>query len=138
MVCRDVSAERAAIETLFSDLFDCANFTGRSGGMYAYEGLGSIYWHMVKLLLAVMKRSSKPRRRVHLRRQWRACGRLTTMCARVLALIRRQKFMVPARPIRIPPPGFAGAHHPGMTGQVKEEVLTRLLELGVEVADARS
>jgi hypothetical protein len=33
-------------------------------------------------------------------------------------------------------PGFAGARQPGMTGQVKEEVLTRLLELGVEVTDA--
>jgi len=34
-------------------------------------------------------------------------------------------------------PGFAGARQPGMTGQVKEEVLTRLLELGVEVSAAR-
>ena len=33
-------------------------------------------------------------------------------------------------------PGFAGARQPGMTGQVKEEVLTRLFELGVEVIDA--
>jgi hypothetical protein len=33
-------------------------------------------------------------------------------------------------------PDFAGARQPGMTGQVKEEVLTRLLELGVNVADA--
>jgi hypothetical protein len=30
-------------------------------------------------------------------------------------------------------PGFAGAKQPGMTGQVKEEVITRLMELGVVV-----
>ena len=30
-------------------------------------------------------------------------------------------------------PGFAGAKQPGMTGQVKEEVITRLMELGVFV-----
>ena len=31
-----------------------SEFTGRSGSFFAYEGLGSIYWHMVsKLLLAV-------------------------------------------------------------------------------------
>jgi hypothetical protein len=32
-------------------------------------------------------------------------------------------------------PGFSGARQPGMTGQVKEEVLTRLAELGVNVAN---
>ena len=31
-------------------------------------------------------------------------------------------------------PGFAGAKQPGMTGQVKEEVITRLIELGVFVS----
>ena len=32
-------------------------------------------------------------------------------------------------------PGHAGAQQPGMTGQVKEEVLTRFGELGVRVRD---
>ena len=31
-------------------------------------------------------------------------------------------------------PGFAGAKQPGMTGQVKEEVITRLMELGLTVS----
>ena len=31
-------------------------------------------------------------------------------------------------------PGFAGAKQPGMTGQVKEEVITRLMELGLSVS----
>ena len=34
-------------------------------------------------------------------------------------------------------PAHAGAQQPGMTGQVKEEVLTRLGELGVRVVDGR-
>ena len=135
----DVSAERAAIETLFSDLFDCANFTGRSGGMYAYEGLGSIYWHMVsKLLLAVMETVKQAEE--------------TGASAKVLAGLQAAYYDVregigfnktpdvygafPTDPYSHTP-GFAGARQPGMTGQVKEEVLTRLLELGVEVADAR-
>jgi hypothetical protein len=135
----DVSAERTAIETLFSDLFDCANFTGRSGGMYAYEGLGSIYWHMVsKLLLAVMETV----------KQAEEAG----ASADVLAGLQAAYYDVregigfnktpdvygafPTDPYSHTP-GFAGARQPGMTGQVKEEVLTRLLELGVEVADAR-
>ena len=48
-----VSQEQSLIEEIFEDIFNHRQFTGRSGGMYAYEGLGSIYWHMVsKLLLA--------------------------------------------------------------------------------------
>ena len=37
-------------------VFDHQNYTGRSGTMYGYEGIGSIYWHMVsKLLLATQE-----------------------------------------------------------------------------------
>ena len=119
----DVSAERAAIETLFSDLFDCANFTGRSGGMYAYEGLGSIYWHMVsKLLLAVMETV----------KQAEEAG----ASAEVLAGLQAAYYDVregigfnktpevygafPTDPYSHTP-GFAGARQPGMTGQVKRK-----------------
>ncbi|NIS37220.1 MAG: hypothetical protein GWN79_28610, partial [Actinobacteria bacterium] len=39
------------------EVFDHASFTGRSGTMYRYEGIGSIYWHMVsKLLFAIQER----------------------------------------------------------------------------------
>ena len=39
---------------MFEEIFDHRQFTGRSGTFFAYEGLGSIYWHMVsKLALAV-------------------------------------------------------------------------------------
>jgi hypothetical protein len=34
-------------------------------------------------------------------------------------------------------PGFTGAQQPGMTGQVKEDVIGRVAELGLTVADGR-
>ena len=41
---------------LWEDIFDHQSFTGRSSKFFAFEGLGSIYWHMVsKLLLAVQE-----------------------------------------------------------------------------------
>ena len=132
------ATERRAIKDLFSKLFDCANFTGRSGGMYAYEGLGSIYWHMVsKLLLAVMETTQ--------RAEIAECDKET------LAGLRSAYYDVrdgigfnkspdvygafPTDPYSHTP-DFAGARQPGMTGQVKEEILTRLSELGVAVSNA--
>ena len=51
---------RAEVLDLFESVFHHAAFTGRSGTMYRYEGLGSIYWHMVsKLLLAVQEHVHK-------------------------------------------------------------------------------
>ena len=45
--------ESALILDLFETTFQHSKFTGRSGTFFAFEGLGSIYWHMVsKLLLA--------------------------------------------------------------------------------------
>ncbi|HEY9595464.1 MAG TPA: hypothetical protein VHE79_13365, partial [Spirochaetia bacterium] len=34
-------------------------------------------------------------------------------------------------------PGFAGAQQPGMTGQVKEDIITRRGEMGARVVDGR-
>ena len=45
---------------LYEKTFNHQSFTGRSGTFYAFEGLGSIYWHMVaKLLLAVQEYAVK-------------------------------------------------------------------------------
>jgi hypothetical protein len=49
-----VAAHRAPALDVYEKVFEHAEFTGRSGTMYGYEGLGCIYWHMVsKLMLAV-------------------------------------------------------------------------------------
>ena len=130
-----VAKERDSLEDLFSELFDCANFTGRSGGMYAYEGLGSIYWHMVsKLLLAVLDTARQA--------EQTGCSPdvLTGLYAAYYDVREGIGFnkapdiygAFPTDPYSHTP-GFAGARQPGMTGQVKEEVLTRLGELGVRV-----
>ncbi len=41
---------------IFEGIFDHKSFTGRSGTFFGYEGLGSIYWHMVsKLVLSIQE-----------------------------------------------------------------------------------
>ena len=42
---------------IFEEIFDHKAFTGRSGDIFlVYEGLGSIYWHMVsKLVLSIQE-----------------------------------------------------------------------------------
>ncbi len=51
-----VSRERESINELFEATFNHRKFTGRSGTFFGYEGLGSIYWHMVsKLALAAIE-----------------------------------------------------------------------------------
>ncbi|MFA0252855.1 hypothetical protein AB4480_25910, partial [Vibrio sp. 10N.261.45.A4] len=49
-------AQWQEINALYEQVFNHKAFTGRSGTMFGYEGLGCIYWHMVsKLLLAVQE-----------------------------------------------------------------------------------
>jgi hypothetical protein len=49
-----IKNEEALILDIFEEVFNHKAFTGRSGTFFAFEGLGSIYWHMVsKLHLAV-------------------------------------------------------------------------------------
>lgn len=123
-----VHAEAKKIEALFEDIFHHAEFTGRSGTFFAYEGLGSIYWHMIsKLLLAVQETIL------------RTGNKSTTH-----ALLEKYEDIrqglsfnktpgvygaFPTDPYSHTPKG-QGAKQPGMTGMVKEEILTRLAELG--------
>ena len=51
-----IRQETPKILLIFENVFNHKAFTGRSGTFYGYEGLGSIYWHMVsKLQLAVLE-----------------------------------------------------------------------------------
>lgn len=130
-----VAAERGFILDLFEDTFNHRAFTGRSGTFFAYEGLGSIYWHMVaKLLLAVQECHEGAR----------ASGaNVKTVEGLASAYYDiRQGFgfnkspaeygAFPTDPYSHTPAG-SGARQPGMTGQVKEMILTRLGELGVSI-----
>jgi hypothetical protein len=129
--------EQAAesILKLFEDVFDHKSFTGRSGTMFSFEGLGSIYWHMVsKLLLAVMENFFRS-----LQQQGRSdttyqLGRLYYRIRSGIGFNKtpQEYGAFPTDPYSHTPK-HAGARQPGMTGQVKEEILTRFGELGVRV-----
>ena len=132
-----VEKDQALVEEIFEGIFNHRQFTGRSGGMYAYEGLGSIYWHMVsKLLLAALENFRKG---AELGTDASIMGPLADCYFDIREGIGFNK--TPANYGAFPTdpyshtPGFAGAKQPGMTGQVKEEVITRLMELGVVVAE---
>lgn len=135
----EAEAAREPLVSLFDEVFDHRSFTGRSGTMFGFEGLGCIYWHMVsKLLLAVQEvclagLDEDPAAD--------ATRRLIGLYYRVRAGLGFNKTpgeygAFPTDPYSHTP-GHGGASQPGMTGQVKEEVLTRFGELGVRVRNGR-
>ncbi|MGV1006207.1 MAG: hypothetical protein ACOYEV_15885 [Candidatus Nanopelagicales bacterium] len=130
-----VGAGRQQLTDVFEKTFRHAEFTGRSGTFFAYEGLGSIYWHMVsKLLLAVQEtlhRAIDEGASVEtLKALSEAYEDVRTGIGYCKPAATYGAF--PVDPYSHTPAGH-GARQPGMTGQVKEEVLTRLGELGLRV-----
>jgi hypothetical protein len=133
------AAEGDAVVALFEELFDHASFTGRSGTFFAYEGLGSIYWHMVsKLLLAVQETYQRARAagETHERLRALAAAYFDVRSGLGTHKTPAEFGAFPADPYSHTP-AHAGAQQPGMTGQVKEDVLARWGELGVEVRGGR-
>jgi hypothetical protein len=133
------AAERAVVDEVYEQLFHHHAFTGRSGGMHGYEGIGSIYWHMVaKLLLAVQERTIEVTRH---ERDSPVARRLEQAYRRIRDGLgfRKEPAVYGAFPTDCysHTPAHAGAQQPGMTGQVKEEVLTRMAELGLRIGDGR-
>jgi len=132
---RLMEQETGQLQELFRKTFQHQYFTGRSGTFFAYEGLGSVYWHMVsKLLLAVgdcyvegRTAQANPEILQDLRESYRDIREglgLASLPARYGAF--------PFDPYSHTPK-HAGAQQPGMTGQTKEDMLSRSLELGVQV-----
>ncbi|MCM2373100.1 hypothetical protein [Aporhodopirellula aestuarii] len=132
-----VCLERDLLNELFEKTFGHHQFTGRSGTFFGYEGLGSIYWHMVsKLALAVMEhcvnvhedpehRDSTMLRRLHTHyREIRDGIGLTKTPLHYGAF--------PSDPYSHTPEG-GGVQQPGMTGQVKEDILSRWDEIGIRI-----
>jgi hypothetical protein len=130
-----VEKESEGILQVFEDIFNHKAFTGRSGTFFGYEGLGSIYWHMVsKLHLAVQEVIEKAYRdqedtavisalKMHYKEIGEGIGVHKT--PEVYGAF-------PTDPYSHTPL-YKGAQQPGMTGQVKEDILTRKGELGVKV-----
>tara|TARA_B110000858_G_C17763951_1_gene455973 strand:- start:570 stop:1655 length:1086 start_codon:yes stop_codon:yes gene_type:complete len=135
------SSEKDTKEVLqiFEGVFNHKAFTGRSGTFFGYEGLGSIYWHMVsKLLLAVQEICLKANEE---KESAEVIGKLLEHYYEINAGIGVHKSpelygAFPTDPYSHTP-GGKGAQQPGMTGQVKEDVLSRFGELGVFVKDAK-
>ncbi|MCO5724138.1 hypothetical protein [Robiginitalea marina] len=133
--------EKAGVLEAFETVFNHKEFTGRSGTFYGYEGLGSIYWHMVsKLQLAVQESCLQA---IHSKADASVIGRLLEHYYEINAGIGVHKppslyGAFPTDPYSHTPMG-KGAQQPGMTGQVKEDILSRFGELGllVEGGDLR-
>ena len=130
-----VASDRARVLRIYEDLFDHQSFTGRSGTFYGYEGLGCIYWHMVsKLLLAAQENFFRAARE-------QSPAAVRRGLAAAYYDIRRGlgDSKTPAEYGAFPmdpyshTPANAGAKQPGLTGQVKEDILCRFGELGLSV-----
>jgi len=134
-----VSKETQLILDTYEQVFDHQSFTGRSGTFYGYEGLGSIYWHMVsKLLLAVCESYY---RAIEETDDETILSRFAEHYFEIRAGIGLHKNPALYGAFPIDPyshtPGNKGAQQPGMTGQVKEDILARWGELGIRVYDGR-
>ncbi|GGD56355.1 hypothetical protein [Muriicola marianensis] len=134
-----VNSERQKLLDIFEEVFDHKSFTGRSGTFFGYEGLGSIYWHMVsKLLLAVLECS---RRAMAEGAPDKVVKGLMKQYHEINEGIGVHKSPVLYGAFPTDPyshtPATKGAQQPGMTGQVKEDILSRLAEVGVSVQNGK-
>lgn len=130
-----VQKESTLLFEIFEEIFNHKEFTGRSGTFFGYEGLGSIYWHMVsKLLLAVQEtcitainnRENKVITKKLLKHYYDINEGLGVHKSPELY------GAFPTDPYSHTP-AKKGAQQPGMTGQVKEDILSRFGELGIFV-----
>ena len=130
-------AEQKTLLDLFEETFDHKAFTGRSGTFFAYEGLGSIYWHMVSKLLVATQEcyfqaldATAPETEA-LAKHYHAIleGTGIHKTAREYGAFSTDAYSHT--------PWGKGARQPGMTGQVKEDILCRFGELGVRVENGR-
>ncbi len=123
---------------IYEQMFNHKAFTGRSGTFFGYEGLGSIYWHMVSKLLVAAQETLN-----HLpedQRQGELYSRLVEHYFEIRAGIGINKSpevygAFPTDPYSHTPAN-RGVQQPGMTGQVKEDILNRWAELGVRVSNS--
>jgi hypothetical protein len=130
-----VKKEEKSLLNTFELVFNHKSFTGRSGTFYGYEGLGSIYWHMVsKLQLAVQEVCLQA---VVNEESPKVIGKLLEHYYEINAGVGVHKSPLLYGAFPTDPyshtPSNKGAQQPGMTGQVKEDILSRFGELGVFV-----
>jgi hypothetical protein len=134
-----VNEDKKLLLTIFEEVFNHKYFTGRSGTFFGYEGLGSIYWHMVsKLVLAVQEVCVKA---INTNEEAKVIEKLMTHFYELnegIGVHKSPKLYgaFPTDPYSHTPAG-KGAQQPGMTGQVKEDILIRFGELGIFVNNGK-
>jgi len=119
----------------YEKVFQHKKFTGRSGTMFSYEGIGSIYWHMIsKLLLCVQELFFEG---LKIRIKEKELETIGKLYYRIRSGLSSNKTPEEYGAFPFDPyshtPSHSGAQQPGMTGQVKEEILTRFGEFGLFV-----
>jgi len=128
-----------AIQMLYERLFDHQSFTGRSGTFYKYEGLGCIYWHMVSKLLLSIGESIK--RSMFHKTDPEILNKLIVHYTEVKKGIGSHKSPAEYGSFPFDPyshtPMMAGVQQPGMTGQVKEDIISRFFELGIIIREGQ-
>jgi hypothetical protein len=125
--------EEKNVLDIYEQTFNHKSYTGRSGSFFAYEGLGSIYWHMVsKLHLAVQEVFLDAKEN----------GVNSSILNRIKEFyqeigegigVHKSPDVYGAFPTDAysHTPYHKGAQQPGMTGQVKEDVLVSIGEMGI-------
>lgn len=130
-----IAKDESKLLALYESTFNHKAFTGRSGSMFAYEGLGSIYWHMVsKLMLAVQE----------LALENVESDEFSSLVASYYDVQEGLGFRKKASDYGAftadaysHTPSFAGAQQPGLTGMVKEGVICRFAELGLQFKECQ-
>jgi hypothetical protein len=131
-----ISAQHAdQLCDVYEAVFRHRRFTGRSGSMYKYEGLGCIYWHMVsKLLVATGEVIAEA---VDGGADAALVDRLIACFMKIRDGLGVHKAPAEYGAFPIDPyshtPEFTGVQQPGLTGQVKEDLISRFRQLGVRV-----
>lgn len=131
--------DRKAIEVLYEDTFNHRSFTGRSGSMFGYEGLGCVYWHMVSKLMLAAQEITLDTIDSGAGEQLEDLLKSAYFSIQSGLGYRRspeQYGAFPAEPYSHSP-GHAGAKQPGLTGQVKEGILCRFGELGIDFREGK-
>jgi len=133
------ASNKQEVLNIFENIFNHKAFTGRSGTFFGYEGLGSIYWHMVsKLQLAVQECCLKA---IQDQENNVLVGKLLEHYYEINEGIGVHKSPTLYGAFPTDPyshtPANKGAQQPGMTGQVKEDILSRFGELGVFVKEGQ-
>ena len=124
---------------IYEKTFCHSEFTGRANTFYKYEGLGSIYWHMVsKLLLAVQEVYFQAEKKFSKKEQLNKLKKFYYDIKDGIG-VSKQPHIYGAFPTdpHSHTPSFAGAQQPGMTGQVKEDIICRFREIGFYIEAGR-